>query len=79
MFDKDGDGKLDHSDADGGKAGGNGDTEGEKRARRIAKRSTEWHDKVLRNVDFEAWFFRLLLEYGRVVDDKREEIGFPGP
>jgi hypothetical protein len=33
----------------------------------------------LRNVDFEVWFFRLLLEYGRVVDDRREEIGFPGP
>ncbi|ENI09306.1 glycosyltransferase family 90 protein [Bipolaris maydis ATCC 48331] len=79
VSDKDGDGKLDYSDADGGKVGGNGDSEGEKRARRIAKRSTEWHDKVLRNVDFEAWFFRLLLEYGRVVDDKREEIGFPGP
>jgi hypothetical protein len=41
---------------------GNGDTEGEKKASEIAKRSTEWHDKVLRNVDFEAWFFRLLLE-----------------
>lgn len=79
VFDKDGDGKLDHSDADGGKNGGNGDSEGEKKAREIAKRSTEWHDKVLRNVDFETWFFRLLLEYGRIVDDKREEIGFSGP
>jgi hypothetical protein len=33
----------------------------------------------LRNVDFEAWFFRLLLEYGRVVDDGREGIGYAGP
>lgn len=41
---------------------GNGDSTGEKKAREIAERSTEWHDKVLRNVDFEAWFFRLLLE-----------------
>jgi len=41
---------------------GNGDSEGEKKSREIAQRSTEWHDKVLRNVDFEAWFFRLLLE-----------------
>jgi hypothetical protein len=49
------------------------------RAPAIARRSSEWHDRVLRNVDFEAWFFRLLLEYGRVVDDAREEIGFPGP
>jgi hypothetical protein len=50
-----------------------------KEARRIAERSTEWHDRVLRNVDFEVWFFRLLLEYGRVVDEGREEIGFAGP
>jgi hypothetical protein len=58
---------------------GNGDTLGETKAREIALRSTEWHDRVLRNVDFEAWFFRLLLEYGRVVDDQRETIGFAGP
>lgn len=58
---------------------GNGDSVGERKAREIAERSTEWHDKVLRNADFETWFFRLLLEYGRVVDDNREEIGYPGP
>ncbi|KAF3006732.1 capsule-associated protein CAP1 [Curvularia kusanoi] len=58
---------------------GNGATLGEKKAREIAERSTEWHDKVLRNADFETWFFRLLLEYGRIVDDNREEIGYPGP
>jgi hypothetical protein len=58
---------------------GNGDTLGEAKAREIALRSTEWHDRVLRNVDLEAWFFRLLLEYGRVVDDQREKIGFAGP
>lgn len=58
---------------------GNGNTEGEMKAREIAERSTEWHDKVLRNIDFEVWFFRLMLEYGRVVDDAREEIGFAGP
>jgi hypothetical protein len=53
--------------------------EGEAKARSIAERSIGWHDKVLRNVDFEVWFFRLLLEYGRVVDDGREEIGYSGP
>lgn len=47
-----------HADKDG-----NGDSEGERKAREIAERSTAWHDKVLRNVDFEVWFFRLLLEY----------------
>ncbi|KAF2854042.1 glycosyltransferase family 90 protein [Plenodomus tracheiphilus IPT5] len=64
---------------EGGGKGGNGQSEGERKAMEIAERSTEWHDRVLRNVDFEVWLFRLLLEYGRVVDDKREEIGYPGP
>ncbi|KAJ4360964.1 uncharacterized protein N0V89_001533 [Didymosphaeria variabile] len=59
--------------------GGNGDSLGEKKAREIAERSTEWSGKALRNVDFEAWLFRLLLEYGRVIDDDRENIGYPGP
>ncbi|KAF2637174.1 hypothetical protein P280DRAFT_458292 [Massarina eburnea CBS 473.64] len=58
--------------------GGNGDSEGEKKAREIAERSTEWAAKVLRNVDFETWFFRLLLEYGRIIDDDRDNIGYPG-
>lgn len=46
----------------GGGGSGNGDSEGERKARQIAERSTEWAGKVLRNVDFEAWLFRLLLE-----------------
>jgi hypothetical protein len=79
VFDDDGDGKGERNNADGSKKGGNGGSEGERKARIIAKRSSEWHDRVLRNVDFEVWFFRLLLEYGRVVDDAREDIGFPGP
>jgi len=45
-----------------GEGDGNGGSLGEKRARDIAERSTEWADKVLRNVDMEVWFFRLLLE-----------------
>ncbi|KAF2712869.1 glycosyltransferase family 90 protein [Pleomassaria siparia CBS 279.74] len=59
--------------------GGNGDSIGEKKAREIAEQSSEWAGKVLRNVDFEAWFFRLLLEYGRIIDDDRDSIGYPGP
>ncbi|KAH7135106.1 hypothetical protein B0J11DRAFT_152762 [Dendryphion nanum] len=59
--------------------GGNGESIGEKKAREIAERSTEWAGKALRNVDFEVWFFRLLLEYGRVVDDHRDSIGYTGP
>jgi len=50
--------------------------EGRVLAREMAKRGREWAGKMLRNEDLEVWFFRLLLEYGRVVDDNRDNIGF---
>ncbi|KAK3368041.1 hypothetical protein B0H63DRAFT_497528 [Podospora didyma] len=49
---------------------------GKKEAERVALQSKQWAGKVLRKADMEVWFFRLLLEYGRVIDDKRENIGF---
>ncbi|QDS74092.1 hypothetical protein FKW77_009614 [Venturia effusa] len=52
---------------------------GKEQAHRLAKQGTEWAKKALRNEDFEVWFFRLLLEYGRIIDDNREVIGYPGP
>ncbi|KAK4950788.1 hypothetical protein LTR10_010781 [Elasticomyces elasticus] len=52
--------------------------EGKQQGIRMAEASREWAGKVLRNEDFEVWFFRLLLEYGRVVDDNRESIGYSG-
>lgn len=45
-------------------------------AAQMAEDGRQWASKVLRKKDFEAWFFRLLLEYGRLVDDDRERIGF---
>ncbi|KAK3674625.1 hypothetical protein LTR78_005347 [Recurvomyces mirabilis] len=54
------------------------ESEGKSQAIRMAEGSREWAGKVLRNEDFEVWFFRLLLEYGRIVDDNRETIGFAG-
>ncbi|TKA81017.1 hypothetical protein B0A55_02479, partial [Friedmanniomyces simplex] len=45
------------------------EAEGKQQAVRMAEASRGWAGKVLRNEDFEVWFFRLLLEYGRVVDD----------
>ncbi|TID23987.1 glycosyltransferase family 90 protein [Venturia nashicola] len=51
---------------------------GKEQAPRLAKQGTEWANKALRNEDFEVWFFRLLLEYGRIIDDNREVIGYPG-
>ncbi|PHH91079.1 hypothetical protein CDD83_1707 [Cordyceps sp. RAO-2017] len=45
-------------------------------ARDVAAASRDWANKVVRREDMEAWFFRLLLEYARVIDDARERIGF---
>ncbi|KAJ6036556.1 Lipopolysaccharide-modifying protein, partial [Penicillium herquei] len=50
--------------------------EGRKAAPLIAAQGQDWAQKVLRNEDLEVWFFRLLLEYGRLVDDNRERLGF---
>ncbi|KAJ8100282.1 hypothetical protein POJ06DRAFT_252258 [Lipomyces tetrasporus] len=41
----------------------------------IADRSRRWSAKALRKEDMEVYFFRLLLEYGRLVDDNRDIIG----
>ena len=38
------------------------EAEGKQQAVRMAEASREWAGKVLRNEDFEVWFFRLLLE-----------------
>jgi hypothetical protein len=46
--------------------------EGEK----IANAGREWSKKVLRKQDMELYFFRLLLEWGRLTDDNRDNLGF---
>lgn len=45
---------------------------------RIAEAGREWADRVLRKEDMEIYMFRLLLEWGRLTDDRRDEIGFVG-
>lgn len=50
--------------------------EGKGLAERIARQGRQWSEQVLRNTDMEVWFYRLLLEYARVIDDEREGIGF---
>ncbi|KAG5984606.1 hypothetical protein E4U55_004048 [Claviceps digitariae] len=62
-----------------GSGSGGADKENRARAEGMARASTEWAGRVLRKVDMEAWFFRLLLEYARVVDDDRASIGFALP
>jgi hypothetical protein len=49
--------------------------EGQGESVRIAEGSRDWARRVLRE-DMEVWMFRLLLEYARVIDDGRDEIGF---
>ncbi|KAL6241433.1 hypothetical protein RBB50_011697 [Rhinocladiella similis] len=44
--------------------------------KRIAEAGRDWAQRVLRNEDLEVWYFRLLLEYGRLIDDNRYNIGF---
>ena len=55
-----------------GKNGNGHDCEGEK----IAEEGREWALRVLRKEDMEVYMFRLLLEWGRIVDNRREELGF---
>ncbi|KAL2438941.1 hypothetical protein ABEF95_015048 [Exophiala dermatitidis] len=49
---------------------------GKVEAKRLASQGRNWAQKVLRNEDLEVWYFRLLLEYGRLIDDNRYNIGF---
>ena len=53
-----------------------GGEKGEVEAEKIAEEGRRWGQMVLRKEDMEVYFFRLLLEWGRLVDDGRGEIGF---
>ncbi|KAK9448980.1 uncharacterized protein V1518DRAFT_373999 [Limtongia smithiae] len=44
-------------------------------AKFVADQSRKWARKVLRKEDMSIYFFRLLLEYARVVDDDRDNVG----
>ncbi|KAL9599666.1 MAG: hypothetical protein Q9219_003654 [cf. Caloplaca sp. 3 TL-2023] len=50
----------------------------EEAGERIASEGREWVNKVMRKEDMEIYFYRLLLEWGRLTDDRREELGFTG-
>jgi predicted RNA-binding protein len=52
------------------------EAEGREVVEQMAVESQRWAGKVLRNIDMEAYMFRLMLEYARVVDERREDIGF---
>ena len=48
----------------------------EKVAEKIAEQGREWAGKVLRKEDMEIYLFRLLIEWGRLTDDNRDNLGF---
>ena len=42
----------------------------------IAEQGRRWTEIALRREDMEIYFFRLLLEWGRLTDDQRDVLGF---
>ncbi|KAK5635518.1 hypothetical protein RRF57_011230 [Xylaria bambusicola] len=53
-----------------------GSEEGARDAKDIAEAGREWARIALRKEDMQVYMFRLLLEWGRLVDDNREKLGF---
>lgn len=47
-----------------------------KEAESIARAGKVWTEKVLRKEDMEIYMFRLLLEWGRLTDERRKDVGF---
>ncbi|KAI5864761.1 glycosyltransferase family 90 protein [Durotheca rogersii] len=45
-------------------------------ARWIADQGRKWVDKAIRREDMEVYMFRLLLEWGRVIQEDRDSLGF---
>lgn len=44
--------------------------------RRIAEEGRQWAQRAIRKEDMEIYFFRLLLEWGRLTGDHRDVLGF---
>lgn len=49
---------------------------GDSAARYIAEEGKKWAEQVLRREDMRLYVWRLLLEWARVCDEKRESLGF---
>jgi hypothetical protein len=48
----------------------------EEDAKWIAQQGSKWAESAIGMKDLEAYLFRLLLEWGRLIDDQRHAIGF---
>ncbi|KAK4102472.1 glycosyltransferase family 90 protein [Parathielavia hyrcaniae] len=62
----------------GGGGGGGEETRRDKVGEGIAMAGREWAGRVLRKEDMAVYVLRLLLEYGRVIDERREVLGWVG-
>lgn len=45
-------------------------------ARKMAFDGKAWSERVLRRVDMQIYMYRLLLEYARLCDDRRDKLGY---
>ncbi|KAJ5211061.1 hypothetical protein N7491_010877 [Penicillium cf. griseofulvum] len=52
------------------------DPAGQEIARSIGEEGQSWAARTIRNEDMDVYMFRLLLEYARVQDSQRENLGF---
>ncbi|KAJ5601099.1 hypothetical protein N7510_010633 [Penicillium lagena] len=50
----------------------------QEQGRVIAEEGRQWVGDALRKEDMEIYFFRLLLEWGRLTDDRRDVLGYKG-
>lgn len=48
-------------------------------ARWIAEQGRKWADKAIRGEDMAVYMFRLLLEWGRIISEDRDDLGFKLP
>lgn len=48
-------------------------------AKWISEQGKRWANQAIRRDDAEIYMFRLLLEWGRLIDDKRDDLGFELP
>lgn len=78
------DGNVEHGveirsiDMDNGQKTERKDDGHDDQAQKIAEAGQQWTKKVLRRSDAMVYVYRLLLEYARVIDEKRHTIGWVG-
>ncbi len=60
----------------GGDAGDDNNIRGASVGEEVALQGRDWALRALRKEDMQVYMFRLLLEWARLIDDRREELAF---